>query len=147
MKIRSRFYGQKDVQKRLRDLRDRMPVSFGKALYLEGLRIFVRSQVLVPVDTGRLRASGGVTEPKGGNNPFVLIYYGTVYAGIVHERHPTKSKYLEGPFLEALPTMASRIEADTLRLFGKGSLPPLPVKPPENTRLRDDKGRFKKKGT
>lgn len=132
MKIRSRFYGHKEVQKRLAELRDRVPVSFGQALYLEGLRIFVKSQIRVPVDTGRLRASGNVTEPKGGKNPFVLIYYGTVYAGAVHERHSTKSKYLEGPFLEALPTMAKRIEADTLRLALKsGGLPPLPMKPPD----------------
>jgi hypothetical protein len=39
--------------------------------------IFAKSQILVPVDTGVLRGSGGVSAPQMGNQGyFVDIFYG-----------------------------------------------------------------------
>src|SRR3954447_26710077 len=88
------------------------------ALYREGLRIFAESQKLVPVDTGALRGSGVVTEPRiVGTTVEVVIGYGgpaAPYAIYVHEippppntstggrsathNPPTQWQYLEDPF-------------------------------------------------
>ncbi len=114
--VRAKVVGDRNTMRRLRDLQKKAPQAVQTALYREALRIFAVSQMRVPVDTGRLRSSGGVTTP-GGATPLVVIYYGTVYGGIVHETHRSRSKYLEGPFLEAVPTMAARIENDTLRII------------------------------
>lgn len=95
----------------------------GQAIWEEANRIFAKSQILVPVDTGVLRGSGGVSAPQSdGQNLYVDIYYGgpaAPYALLVHEiqgnyhNPPTQAKYLEQPFMEALPdiqkNMANRI--------------------------------------
>lgn len=116
--VRTKVVGVKAVRDRLQQLERAYPAAFRVALYREALRIFAVSQTRVPVDTGRLRASGGVTQPTA-SSPLVIIYYGVVYAGIVHEKHPTKSKFLEGPFLEARTGMVQRIEGDIVRLAGR----------------------------
>ena len=95
----------------------------GQAIFEEATNIFNKSQVLVPVDTGALRGSGGVSAPiYSADGVAVDVFYGgpaASYALIVHEiqgnyhNPPTQAKYLEKPFMEALPNiqrnMASRI--------------------------------------
>jgi hypothetical protein len=96
----------------------------GQAIWEEANKIFAKSQVLVPVDTGVLRGSGGVSAPQSdGKDLYVDIFYGgpaAPYALLVHEiqgnyhNPPTQAKYLEQPFMEALPdiqkNMAARIK-------------------------------------
>jgi len=81
----------------------------GKALKEVAYEVFALSQFFVPVDTGALRASGQVHDPKiMGSRISVEITYGgpaVDYAALVHElppsvvRHvePTRWKYLEFP--------------------------------------------------
>lgn len=92
---------------------------FGPALFDEANEAFAKSQRVVPVDTGSLRASGHVVPPVYSDTGAVIeIAYGGVaapYAGIVHEdmeaRHdsPTKAKYLEGPVEEQVDGMGERL--------------------------------------
>lgn len=97
----------------------------GPALYAEGRRIMARSQLLVPVRTGRLKASGTVYPPGGayrGNTVYVVLGYYEDYAAYVHEslyvQHPHgQAKFLELPFKEAAEGFAQRIGA---RIVGKG---------------------------
>jgi hypothetical protein len=75
-------------------------------------RVFAESQILVPVNTGALKASGKVVkEPSSNNGAFVGSYvtYGdgmVDYAVKVHEdlgmyhKAPTQAKYLEAPLLQ-----------------------------------------------
>lgn len=69
--------------------------------------IFAESQILVPVDTGALRASGRVDFYGSRLKPEAEISYSTEYARIVHEvewyyhKPPTQAKYLEEPLGDA----------------------------------------------
>ena len=79
----------------------------GKALYEEGQMAFAESQKLTPVDTGVLKGSGFLHQPKIEPNKIsVAIVYGgpaAPYALFVHEilssyhASPTQAKYLELP--------------------------------------------------
>lgn len=82
--------------------------SVGAALFIEGAEIFAASQELVPVDTGRLRASGLVFitgRSSGGvsisaQDLSLWISYGTNYALAVHEGRASgggKRKAFIGP--------------------------------------------------
>lgn len=93
---------------------DRIEQGVAAGLYRTGVRILNRSQELVPVDTGRLKGSGRVLQPEvEGDRVTVTVGYGADYALIVHEIHPTKSKYLEQAAGEELreigPTVAASI--------------------------------------
>jgi hypothetical protein len=102
--------GAEVFEKKMRELGEKGPEAVGRALYTVGLEIFADSQMLVPVDTGALKGSGGIEGPYdvGGGVMEVLIYYGgpgAAYALSVHENldsyheDPTQAKYLEVPFL------------------------------------------------
>jgi len=92
-----------------------MPGLLEKAIYEEANVIFKESQLIVPVDTGALRASGFVHPPmKENNRTFVRVTYGgpaAHYALYVHEnlyaRHaaPTQAKYLETPLYRRIPVL------------------------------------------
>jgi hypothetical protein len=81
--------------------------------------IFEDSQMVVPVDTGALRASGQVRPPEvSGTNVEVVIGYGgpaADYAIYVHEdleaNHApgTSAKFLEVPVLNRLPEWQDEI--------------------------------------
>lgn len=103
------------VRRTLAKLAKAYPEALGKALQEEALGIFTQSQERVPVDTGRLRASGGTKNTGSPLNPAWAIYYDTVYAVPVHERHSTKSLFLLGPFQEAASGMAERLAERTRR--------------------------------
>ncbi|AEG14701.1 hypothetical protein Desku_1114 [Desulfofundulus kuznetsovii DSM 6115] len=82
-------------------------------------RVFEDSQQLVPVDTGRLKASGRI-ETRGNET---CIIYDTPYAAVIHEgfRHDprtgklikldTRTKYLEEPFQLHLPELTSLLQS------------------------------------
>jgi hypothetical protein len=103
----------------------------GQAIWEEANSIFAKSQILVPVDTGALRGSGGVSAPQSDEkNLFVDIFYGgpaASYALIVHEiqgnyhNPPTQAKYLEQPFMEALPDIQKNMANRIMELLSKGA--------------------------
>jgi hypothetical protein len=103
----------------LRIAQQRSPLAVAKAIWEEANLIFAKSQVLVPVDTGVLRGSGGVSAPQQGpQGAFVDIFYGgpaAPYALYVHEiignyhEPPTQAKYLEQPFMESLDHLQNNI--------------------------------------
>lgn len=103
-----RFDGVAEAIRNLEGVRQVTPQELAAALYVEGELIMTESkQSRVPVDTGTLRASGRVQQPKiSGENVTVTLGYGgaaSAYALIQHEatwfNHPGqgRAKYLEGP--------------------------------------------------
>lgn len=149
---------RRDLTDALDEFRIRYPRALGAALYEEASAIFAESQLEVPVDTGRLRASGGVSPPIGRTDPYVRIFYGTDYALPVHERinvpHTVgKAKYLEDPFRRAIPGLLDRLAMRTMQhvLEETGNIPLLPTRPPpassprqRRSAGRDSRGRYTK---
>ncbi|NBV35312.1 MAG: hypothetical protein EBR81_16360 [Proteobacteria bacterium] len=79
-------------------------------------KVFAESQVLVPVDTGALKASGRIVREtdRRGKATSQYVTYGNdnvTYAVQVHEdmgvRHtaPTRAKYLEVPLMSNAPLL------------------------------------------
>jgi hypothetical protein len=111
--------GDLELQNVLRVAKEQSPLAVAQAIWEEANLIFARSQTLVPVDTGALRGSGGVSSPQRGTNGyFVDIYYGgpaAPYALYVHEiignyhNPPTQAKYLEEPLVQAIPEIQNNI--------------------------------------
>lgn len=87
------------------------------ALHAEANNILKEAMDQCPVETGTLRRSGTVDEPKvNKKNITVEIGFNTEYAAAVHERigarHKIgKAKYLEDPVNEAAPGLAGRLKA------------------------------------
>ena len=118
--------GIDDLQKVLKNLKDQSGEVMGQALYEEANVIFANSQVLVPVDTGVLRCSGGVSAPQMGTRGyFVDIFYGgpaAPYALIVHEiignyhNPPTQAKYLERPLMDRVPAIQQNLSKRILHI-------------------------------
>lgn len=87
-----------------------------EALVEVGKKIFDASQSMVPVDTGKLRASATMEESKSGGDLIVTIAYTADYALYVHEIlgnvHASGSaKYLETPFLQHALTLQAVIQS------------------------------------
>lgn len=101
--------GDKAVRRKIQRLQRTIPSAVNAAVYEEAaVSVFIPSQLEVPVDTGRLRASG-ILAPSGTVVDFVaIVAYGTDYALPVHERHKA---YLMDPFVRAQPGMMKRIAA------------------------------------
>ena len=120
-KISVRTKGVKQTERLLKNARKKYPGAFAAALFQVGGDIFSESQEEVPVDTGRLRASGGVYPPLFIRRPVVTIGYGTNYGLYVHEdpkkRHGPaigrgagqKYKFLEDPFNRAMTTFRTKL--------------------------------------
>lgn len=106
-----------------------IPEAFAAAVYQEAALIFAESQRRVPVDTGTLRRSGGLSPPiqNAAGDVKVEIFYGTEYAYRVHEDHKSRSQYLKAPFMEAMSGLAKRIAVRTKKNIasrvGAGVLP------------------------
>jgi len=124
------LFGDKELANALQAGKEQTPRAIAQAIYEEANVIFARSQVLVPVDTGILRGSGGVSSPQQGDKGyFVDIYYGgpaAPYALYVHEiignyhNPPTQAKYLEQPVMEAMSTIQENIKGRIIDIIEKG---------------------------
>jgi hypothetical protein len=127
-KVTASFKGLDVLINNLKLAEEKAPALLSKALYEEALATLVDSQLLVPVDTGALRASGGVKQPEiVGKKIEVTMYYGgpaAPYALFVHEiaryKHapPTQYKFLEAPALKRVPVLTKNLGirvADMLR--------------------------------
>lgn len=111
--------GDKELQNVLRVAKTESPLAVAQAIWEEANLIFAKSQTLVPVDTGVLRGSGGVSAPQRGTSGYYVdIFYGgpaAPYALYVHEiignyhNPPTQAKYLEEPFVQAIPQIQNNI--------------------------------------
>ena len=122
--------GDIELRSVLETAREKSPLAVAKAIYEEANLIFAKSQILVPVDTGVLRGSGGVSAPQQGTTGyFVDIFYGgpaADYALYVHEiignyhKPPTQAKYLEQPFMEALPQIQNNISRRIMHIVRNG---------------------------
>lgn len=110
--------------------KEKSPLAVAQAIYEEANLIFARSQILVPVDTGVLRGSGGVSAiQRGPTGFFVDIFYGgpaADYAFYVHEiqgnyhEPPTQAKYLEQPLMEALPNIQNNLARRIIHIIMSG---------------------------
>lgn len=102
---------------------DRYRRAAGGAVFREASRVMGVSIREVPVDTGRLRATGFVAPPDTTiRGVSVQFGYGTDYAVAVHERtevpHRTgKAKFLDDPLNASRAGAALRIARDTRILF------------------------------
>ena len=91
------------------------PKVVAAALFQEGEKIMATSVKDTPVDTGRLRSTGHVKDPKiSGKHVTVILAYGTDYAIFVHEipgrNHPVgKAKFLEDAMMGAASGMGGRL--------------------------------------
>lgn len=142
----AKLIGDKALMKALKKEKKKNPDGLMVALYWEALKIFAESQEEVPVDTGRLRASGLVFPET--DRQKVTVSYGTAYAVKIHEateldakRHARaelalsnpgvkikgaqtgKSKYLQDPFERASSGMMRRVlvNAKKARNMGLGA--------------------------
>lgn len=106
--------------------------SLGRALFDEAQDIMRKSQRLVPVDTGVLRASKVVLPPRFiGKSIRVDMGYGAPYAAAVHDREfsfkgklvyhkpPTRAKYLSAPLEEAQEGYIDRIQRRTAVIWNR----------------------------
>lgn len=96
-----------------------------RALFQEMTRIMAESHDECPVEFGRLRATGIVSEPViGDGNVSCKMGYSTKYAIWVHEilenyhKPPTKAKYLEDPVNRNLDKVPQNINARIANLLG-----------------------------
>jgi hypothetical protein len=143
--INAALEGAGELSRELRRLERKYPEALAAAMFEEGVEIFNESQDQVPVDTGALRRSGIIFLRREGMGYGVVIGYGTEYALPVHENTKAdagrqaraelalsnpgfkprgaqsgKSKYLEDPYLEALPGLVGRIAARTMERVRRG---------------------------
>lgn len=89
--------------------------------------IFTNSQMQVPVDTGRLKASGKIYPAQRDSKGIeARIVYNTYYAFWVEVRRdvshnsPTKAGFLEDSVRQALPIYKDTLMGVLLEVFGKG---------------------------
>ena len=124
------LFGDEELVNALKAGKEDTPQAIAQAIWEEANVIFAKSQVLVPVDTGVLRGSGGVSAPQmGSQGYFVDIFYGgpaASYALYVHEiignyhNPPTQAKYLEQPVMEAMSTIQQNIKGRIFDIIQKG---------------------------
>ena len=124
------LFGDEELVNALKAGKEDTPQAIAQAIWEEANVIFAKSQVLVPVDTGVLRGSGGVSAPQmGSQGYFVDIFYGgpaASYALYVHEiignyhNPPTQAKYLEQPVMEAMSTIQQNIKGRIIDNIEKG---------------------------
>jgi hypothetical protein len=114
--------GLAELRRKLVSLATETPRQLGRALWKEGQELEAESVGLVPVDTGRLRASHYCAPPEQtADGISVEVGYGTDYGLAVHERidvyHPVgEAKFLEIPLKMRAAGMAQRV-ADRVRSY------------------------------
>jgi hypothetical protein len=90
--------GAKELLAKLKLFKDRAKAAASAALYQRALQIIALSDSMVPVDTGRLRASHFVGLPDDSGK--LKMGYGANYAMPVHERLDVKHEHGQAKFLE-----------------------------------------------
>lgn len=93
----TRIKGKEQIQAAIDKATARYRKAVEAAVYQEGLDLIATSVRMVPVDTGRLRASHYVAPPERG---LVEVGYGADYAVPVHERTEVRHVTGEAKFLE-----------------------------------------------
>lgn len=109
-----RLTGREGVKREIERYRRKYPQLTAEALYMEEEAVLSQSKLLVPVDTGRLRASGYAETPTIGLFIEGEVGYETKYAVPVHEnlsaRHSVgQAKFLEVPAQQRSPIMAGKM--------------------------------------
>ena len=123
--------GLPTVQRNLRILGPSARFGLRKALFREGEELMTESKPLTPLLTGNLRNSGTVTLPTQTRRQIIVqVGYGgpagagnqegtnkkdVGYALVQHEKHQTRSKFLERPFDKRSKGLARRIAQDLRR--------------------------------
>ena len=112
-----RYTGIGEVQRRLPSTWAKYSEAAGKSLYQEGLAVLQLARVLAPIKTGFLRRSGAVERVPlaSGKGHRVVVKFRAPYALVVHETHPTRSKYLEQAYRMLAVGMKARLEAGIAR--------------------------------
>lgn len=109
------FTGQGQVVRRLPAAWQRYSDLAGKTLLQEGRAVLQLARLLAPVRTGALRRSGYVQAIPLSKGQTVVIGFRVPYALIVHETHPTRSKFLEQAYRMLAVGMKQRMEASMRR--------------------------------
>lgn len=112
------FKGQGAISRRLPGTWEKLSEAAGRSLYQEGKAVLQLARLLAPIRTGALRRSGYATRvplAKGGHT--VIVGFRIRYAAIVHETHPTRSKFLEQAYRMLAEGMKQRMEAQIRREF------------------------------
>ena len=99
-----------------------------REFWLECQEILRESMEIVPVDTGRLRATAPIVSHLEKNDTLAtaILGYGTDYGIYVHEnlmpyhKAPTRAKFLEIPVMQRVPNIPMNIAR---RLGGGGYVP------------------------
>lgn len=112
-----RWEGTKELARYLSDLGRDAPREAGRALNEEAELVMTDAKKRTPVDTGRLRSTGHVQEPRLRRSMVeVILGFGTDYALFVHEilenRHEVgEAKFLERAMSAAAPGLGRRLAA------------------------------------
>lgn len=122
--------GMAELQRNIRRLAnsDRVAKRLAKTLYQEATKVMGESKRdEVPVDTGVLRSTGHVQPPRVLKAKVdVTLGYGGPAAPYALEQHERtdfhhdhgKAKYLEDPWVRALPRIHARLREDALPAMG-----------------------------
>jgi hypothetical protein len=99
--------------KGLTQKRERAHAAGVKAIHQFAWQVVANAQVLAPVETGALKASGRAEPPVvSGDDVEQVVGFNTPYAWFVHERldlrhaEPTQAKYLETAMRNMTPKLA-----------------------------------------
>jgi len=117
MNLRMGIKGMKELKKALKSKGNQANEALAKALYQEAETIMNQAKRITPVDTGTLRNSGHVQQPKITRNAVeVMMGFGGAaeYAIYVHEnihvRHRVgQAKFLEQPLNQAASGLSQRL--------------------------------------
>ena len=116
--FKASFTGDKEMKAKLRAVagdKGMRKEARGAALEVGGV-ILQAMKAETPVDTGKLRDSERIKVMVSSKKEDIRITLiaggaGILYAGVVHETHKTKSKFMERPLLAAAPTAGRDIAA------------------------------------
>jgi hypothetical protein len=133
-----KFLNLSEFERSLKGAKDTLDNAIAAALYQFGNNIMTEAKEKAPVDLGTLRGSGYVTLPeKTASGPVVELGFGghaESYAVIMHEVHPTRSKFLENALNEATASaqrdLASLVDANMREGLGA---------PPQGPNITDPK--------
>jgi len=131
VQITARFTNLGAVLQSLGTLHKEIQGAHAAELYQSAEIVMTAAKELTPVDTGALRASGHVQEPKieGGTVSVELGFGGPSvdYAEIVHEdlnaNHAVgQAKFLEQPFMQMQPEIQKRLDQAVEEAIRKAGL-------------------------